>query len=417
MADDDDNNNNNHIEISGDNEGIFHPKCIASTIDDFNEPAQRKASLRQPGIANSRSNHFRRALFSADGTSIITFNDDNCLRTFVLPTDLLDGADEPKHLHAHDTWQSSSNIQSYALYPGFSLADPSTTVLLCGQVDVPITLRNALQYDPVLASYPNVNPLTESHHSPRSLAFSRDGQHFLAGSDSLLSVYDSTRSGQGPFLQHKLSVGRNSTRQQNSGHLKRGAPTCLAISVDGTLALGTDQREISFYSQDGVGAWTTSFELEQGLGSGVSDIKWSPDGRYLLVGERQSNVVQVYDIRNTQQKVSDLTGRYATTPQAMYLDAIQTATGYEIWAGGTDGTVRMWSNPGRQEDSQMPDAALQLHNVPVPSAVWHPSGAVLATAAGRRMPLQSIGEDSDEESDGDADRKHSTGNSLCIWTL
>lgn len=392
----------------------LHPKCIATTGDAFNNSTRGALSSTRDGqrLAEARPNFFHRALFTPDGTSIITHNEDNCLRTIVLPTDLLEEAEEPRPLTQYAVWKASSKIQSYGIYPGFDLQNPATTFVLAAAADVPITLRNALAYDTVQASYPLIHSATEEFQPPRSLTFTRTGTHFLVGSDSLLAVFDCAQYGEGPSISHKLQRGRKAPRGLQTLQ-RKGFVSALSISNEGFVALGTNEREIALYSNEGLGSSISSFELEPDLGSGVSDLKWSPCGKYLLVAERQSNVVQIYDIRNTQQKVSDLTGRYAITPQKMHIEVVPTAAGYEVWGGGTDGVVRMWSNPGEKEEDQMPSAALKLHEAPVASAIWHPTGAVLATASGGRSDGRSFEDDEDEVSQSPGKEN----NPLKVWTV
>lgn len=386
------------------------PKCIATTGDAFCGAIKTS----KPTLS---SNIFRQALFSPDGTSIITQNEDNCLRTFVLPPDLLEEAAEPRCLIPHATWEFGSNIQSYALYPGFNLQNPATTLVLTGSAYVPITLRNALQYGTVHATYPLVSSTTEEHLPARSLAFTRTGEHFVVGSVNTLAAFDCTRTGEGPHKSTRLRPGKNAPRTGLNGLTRNSFVSAMSINWDGVLALGTMQREIALYDHDGIGSWSSTFSVN-GQGNGVTDVKWSPDGTYLLVAERQSDIVQVFDIRNTQQKVADLCRRTARTTQPLHMSIIQTASGYEVWAGGSDGQVRMWANPGHLQGAQAPDAELHMHDASVTSAVWHPSGAVLATASGGRFPQsQTDAEDSDDESHP-GDQKASLPEArLKMWTV
>lgn len=318
-------------------------KCVASTYTDFHSPV---ASTRDG--SRHISNLFRHVKFSADGTSIVTHNEDNRLRTYVLPTDLLDAGNKAHSMADHSSFISASNIQSYALYPGFDLQDVCTTLALCGSAFVPISLKNVLHYDTIHATYPFINEKTEGHLPPRSLLFTRIGTHFLAGSDNSLAAFDCSRDGSGPLFLQQLKPGRKATHNSVQAQ-RRGAVSALAISTDGILALGTTLREVAFYEKEGLGRCTSVFSLESGVGTGVTNVEWSPCGKYLLIAERQSDVVQVYDIRHTRQKVSTLSGRKAGTTQTLDIDVVSTATGYEVWGGGIDGTVRMWSDPGSRE--------------------------------------------------------------------
>ncbi|KAI5362938.1 putative WD40/YVTN repeat-like-containing domain superfamily [Septoria linicola] len=392
----------------------LQPRCVGSTGDDFNASAAGSdASVQDDtGTGRESGNYFRKALFTPDGTSIITQNADNCLRTFVLPTDLLDDQEQPKALTPYAAWRSGSNIQSCAIYPGFDLRNPATTFVLAGSANVPVTLRNALGYETVQGSYPLVHPTTEEHQPPRSLAFTRDGTQFLVGSESILAAFDCSQFGEGPTITHKLRPGRKATHGLRTLR-RKGFVSAMSISNDGLLAIGTNEREVALYENEGLGAWISSFELEAGLGTGVSDLKWSPCGRYLLVAERQSNVIQVYDVRDTQQKIADLTGRYATTPQTLNIDVVPTASGCEVWGGGSDGVVRMWSNPGAGEGDQTPSASFKLHDSAVASVIVHPVGAVMATASGERATAGALRDDDEQSEAG----RQGEDCSLKVWTV
>ncbi|CZT24026.1 uncharacterized protein RCC_09743 [Ramularia collo-cygni] len=390
-------------------------KCVASTGAVFHCPVP---TTRKDGVPIS--NLFRHAKFTADGTSLITHNEDNRLRTYVLPTDLLDEQEQPHALTEHSSFRSASNIQSYALYPGFDLQDTSTTLALCGSAFVPISLKNVLQYDIIHATYPLINEKTEAHLPPRSLLFTRNGSHFIAGSENALAAFDCSRDGSGPLFLHQLKPGRKAPQNSLQAQ-RRGAVSALAISADGVLALGTTLREVALYEQEGLGQCASVFSLESGVGTGVTSVDWSPCGKYLLVAERQSDVFQVYDIRDTHQKVTTLIGRNANTTQTLNIDVIPTATGYELWGGGLDGKVRMWRNPGSIENDVGPDAAFKIADAPVSSTAWHPSGAVLATSSGRRLAhsLASDGSDSEDEDDANISALPSSlpDNTLRVWTL
>ncbi|KXS99758.1 hypothetical protein AC578_10422 [Pseudocercospora eumusae] len=386
----------------------FRRKCRATTS------ARHTSSSSSDGKPQRA---FRQALFSPDGTSVITRSQDNRLRTFVLPTDLLEESNDPKQLISHSSWQSGSNIQSHALYPGFDLQNPATTLVLSGSAHVPITLRNALHYSTIHGSYPLVRSQTEAHLSARSLIFTRNGEHFLAGSENALAVFDCSRAGEAPMKFTRLTPARKSHRGGLHGLTRKAFVSAMSTSCEGVFALGTTQREVALYDHDGLGSWASTFNVE-GPGNGVTDLKWSPDGTYLLVGERQSDRIQIFDIRNTQQKVVDLVGRSADTPQPLYMDVVHTASGYEVWTGGTDGQVRMWSNPGNSAGEHPPDAELHLHDAPVASAIWHSSGSVLATASGQHFsPSRADESDSEDESSHGYQHHSVPDNTLKIWSV
>ena len=193
---------------------VLEPKCVATTGDTFCKTiADVHAGNESARYNRSGSDFFREAQFSSDGTTIITHSEDQCLRTFVLPVDLLEDAKRPHLLSPHCVAPSPSNIQCYALYPKFDLQNASSTVALSATRDLPIRLSNVLYPDITHASYPLIHATTEAYIAPNSIAWTRDGSHFVAGSKDLLSVFDASYDGSGPVLQHK-TASRNTERQR-----------------------------------------------------------------------------------------------------------------------------------------------------------------------------------------------------------
>lgn len=348
-------------------------RCVGTTGDTFCQPFHKThsaATSHQHGRDGAgESNFFRDAQFSGEGTTIVAHTEDQCLRTFVLPVDLLEEHNGPHSISAYSTLAPLSTLQSYVLYPGFNLQDPSTTLVLSAAKDLPISLRNALDYDTVHGHYVFENPLQEQYLLSYSLAFSTYGSHFIAGGTNRLAIFDTTRPGESPVSTFK--TGYSWKERKFCGKITKsfnGPVSSLNISVDGVLAAGTFGRDIGLYSREGRGECTATWSLVDSKkghktnGTGVTSLRWSPSGTYLLVAERQSDVLQVYDIRNTFQRVAELSGREALTPQRLGIDVLPTASGYDVWAGGTDGFVRMWKNPGDNQGLQTPDVEIKVHD-------------------------------------------------------
>ncbi|KAI7198124.1 hypothetical protein KC324_g3977 [Hortaea werneckii] len=280
-------------------------------------------------------------------------------------------------------------------------------------------MTNALDYSAVYASYPSVNPTTELYMPSNSLAFTRDGNHFVAGSINEIAIFDTWRNGEGPIVKHKTADSRKARKLYGSASMScKGRVSALAISGDGILAAGSTEREIALYDHEGDGECLTAFSVARQL-----------DGE-------QVSGTGVFDVRNTLQRVSTLTGREANTTQKLGIDVVSTISGSQVWAGGTDGVVKMWENPGLAAGDQVPQREMKLRKDPISSAIWHPRGWVFATSSGHRSPNSNLwfedssSEDSssqDDESDGASDSTSDSksnavsptapDNKLDVWVL
>jgi hypothetical protein len=316
---------------------------------------------------------------------------------------------------------SPEPISATSAYPLFSLSDPTTTLVLASVRDLPLQLHNVLSPLPsATATYPLINPQTEVFETPSSLTWHPDGTAIYAGTDSLISVFDPSRPGAGPATRlptipskrHKLKGG---------GVGMRGIVSALALQPAGgatpgtsaMLAAGTWTRWVSLYDAEGMGGTVSQFgvaamaDREAGIGGGgVSQVVWSPCGRYLLVAERRSRGVLVFDVRVQGRLLGWLEGRHAETNQRMGIDVVSVDGGLEVWAGGTDGVVRSWTGVDRVEGRHGPDGKCVAHGegTSVGGVAMHGCGSVLATASGmRRVSTWTKGGESDDDDDGNSD--------------
>ena len=135
------------------------------------------------------------------------------------------------------------------------------------------------------------------------------------------------------------------------------------------LAAGTFSRRIALYDAGGqgecIGAFTVADNEADGNvgGRGITQVVWSPCGRYLYIAERMSSGAMVYDIRKTGQLLSWLQGRQAFTNQRLGIDIYQGEQGnHELWAGGTDGCLRRWKAAHLFEGLVSSDLQLSVHD-------------------------------------------------------
>ena len=148
-----------------------------------------------------------------------------------------------------------------------------------------------------------------------------------------------------------------------------GIVSALGIGSSGILAAGTFSRWVGLYDSFGRGdtvaifpmsnpSTTISEEEKKQQGTGITQVLWTPCGRYLCVVERGSDGIGIWDVRVTGKNLAWLAGRNAKTNQRLGVDLI----GDEIWAGGLDGLVKIWSGFTGKEGIMKPGVEFHAHD-------------------------------------------------------
>lgn len=323
------------------------------------------------------------------------------------PINLLDATSTPHDLSPYSFHKLPEPAYATAISPSYSLQNAASTLFLTSLRALPIRLLSPF-CPSIIASYPLVSPTTEQYIAPHSLIFPPDNpNHFFAGSDSLISTFDINRNGEGPLNKMPTTFSKRNKSVGSEMGMK-GIVSALKISPEGLLAAGTFSRWIGLYDGYGRGGTVGVFKIgrENDLaetkkyhGTGITQVIWSFCGRYLCVVERESNGIGVWDVRVTGRRLAWLRGRCAKTNQRLEVDVF----GAEVWAGGTDGRVKVWEKLGIGEGDMDPKWQFRAHDGnfictisaawrktdyvnldAVSSAAMHPSGSVLATCSGQR---------------------------------
>lgn len=311
---------------------------------------------------------------------------------------------------------SADPIWAFTVNPYFDVNDRNTTTVLVSRRDQYIGLHNALwdisqdkeadpQFTPngpvdissKLASYKLVDKLTEAVTAPISLAWSPCGSYFYAGQRNQIAIFDLTYTDD-PIAKIR-TIPSNRNKLKGGGWGFKGDVSALSPSPANAevLAVGTRTRyvglydtvsaqEITHFALPGTidGKRTENERLRAVIGEGVTQLKWSPDGTYVYVAERNSDAVLIYDVRNFSLALAHCAGRQALTRQKMGFD-IWTPIGesHEVWAGGTDGRVRVWRNPYLSEGAVEADEVIDVGKDPVSDVLVHPYGHAAVVAKGK----------------------------------
>ncbi|KAL2888820.1 WD40 repeat-like-containing domain [Ceratocystis lukuohia] len=344
---------------------------------------------------------YKHIRWTADGTSLVGCTSANTLITHVVPSDLL-SSPTPSHLSTHGTIALPSATNVFEPAPYFSLDESSTQLVLVGTKDAPIQLfhlfPNGAELPPV-AGYKLIRHETEAFIQPSSALWLNPGTHFLVGSMNRLDYIDASCPGTAsPLLTiHTIPSRRHISKGGGVG--MKGMVSALDMNPSGgaetasLLAAGTWTRWVGLYdiarSAQAVGTWSVKDVAERDLrtevgGTGIMQVKWSPCGRYLIINERQTTGMLVYDIRGTGQPLSVLSKENKDhSSQRVTCDVYQNSHGgFEVWAGDQNGTVAVWEDAAYVSGVHEPTWSWRAHDCSVGSTAMHTSGSVLATCGG-----------------------------------
>lgn len=374
---------------------LAHHPCRSANVDQSPSLSRHQDGLRP---------FYGSAQWTSDGTALIVTSSDGQILSFVLPADLLQtAAGNARRLEPQARVKLPEPSSVVVPSPFFSLAEPTSQTYLAACRDHPLQLYQAFPCDekPVpVASYKLIRAETEEYITPASLIWQLPGSHFLCGSANRLDYFDLTRHGSdGPVLTLPTIPSRRH-KSKGGGVGMKGVVSALEASppaADGSslVAAGTRTRWMGLYdlgrTDKAVANWSianaaqAAFGLDLG-GQGIAQVIWSPCGRYLIINERHSSGILVYDIRGTGKLLSILGGRTSATQQKLYCDLFQAGpqggVDFELWAGSDDGSVLVWEQVGTRHGPARPSWHWKAHDAPVGSTALHACGSVLATCSG-----------------------------------
>jgi WD40 repeat protein len=392
----------------------------SSSSDTDTSDSSDSISLDIPQDSVRSVSCIQEAQLSPDGFCIFTSDRDRIFSVYPIDSSTLPGT-SPRPLVPYASFRCADPIWAFAVNPLFNVQDPTSTTVLVSRRDSYITLHNALWDTPIpaspsspvniarpLASYKLVNGLTEAITAPLSLTYSNSGRHFFAGIQDTIAIFDLSETDSPIHRIPTIPAKRNKLKGGGRGF--KGHMSALSLSPpsttshDGLLAAGSWTRNIGIYDPVSGGAIThfslpgtlhgrkiRNEALKDAMGDGVSSLKWSPCGKYLYVAERSSNALLIYDVRNFSLSLGYCTGRQALMRQKLGFDIWNAGASpfdieglsHEVWAGGSDGRVRVWRDPYTKEGAVSPDETMDVGGGgPVTGTLVHASGGLAVVARG-----------------------------------
>jgi hypothetical protein len=399
----------------------------SSGSDSDSEPSSDDGSTVSLGgnHALSYTSCVQEAQLSPDGSCVLTSDFNRSFSVYPIDTCIQTKIDT-RHLKPYAQFRSADPIWAFAVNPLFNVNDANSTHVLVSRRDRYITLHNALwdisqphSTNPLdqpvnighpLASYKSINHLTEAVSTPLSLTYSHSGTHFFAGLQNSIATFDLSYPDDPIHTIATIPSARSKLKGGGRGF--KGWISALALSPQtafshgSMLAAGSRTRNIGIYDATS-GEEVTTFSLPGTLngrklahanmrhvmGDGVSSLKYSPCGSYLYVAERQSDVLLIYDVRNFSLALGYCAGRAALTKQKLGFDVWNAGASpydvegmaHEVWAGGTDGMMRVWRDPHRKEGAVEADEVVRVGegDAGVVGTMVHASGGLAIAACGR----------------------------------
>jgi WD40 repeat protein len=346
------------------------------------------------------NNFLKGVKWSPDGTCLLSNSEDHCVRMF-----------EPGDLHALTSGQGSiekkeSNIPSgsppalsiphggtvydFCWYPGMRSDIPSTSCFFTTSRDHPIQLWDAFtgEMRSSYRAYNNADELTAA----LSLCPDPFSNNLFCGFDECIRIFDISRPGREySTLRTRKLTGKR--KRQRTG--QQGVVSCMEVAPDLSklLCAGSFSGEVALYDQ-------SSFECMSTLEchpTGLTCLRFSPDGRYLFTGARMSDDIRCWDIRDTSRLLGVIP-RTCRTNMKMSFDLDY--SGRFLASGSEAGHVQLvdLTQPGDPSTLQLtPVVSLRGHDDIVQGVSFHPSFSryfpFLATCSGQRrfeLPTKSI---------------------------
>nr|CAB3267763.1 telomerase Cajal body protein 1-like [Phallusia mammillata] len=347
----------------------------------------------------NKGNFMKGCKWSPDGLCFLTNSNDNSLRLFNTPSELLNNNyknEQPYELKECFSVKEPETVYDFCWWPLMNSQSPETCCFLTTSRDQPVHLWDAFNGS-LRASYRSINNVDELQ-AAHSVCFSPDGQQLLCGYRKQVCLFYTDRPG-AKFERWKTVKAKPCKSVQNN------IISCVEFGPDGSMfACGCYDRTIGIYSPNN----GKRLELVTAHSSGVTCLKFSADGNRLYSGARKDGSIKCWDMRWLNTPLLQF-NRQVTTNQRIHFDLVyngEILKETELIAGSTDGNIVLWNLkeaiPEAETDvancqvlDTQPVYAFKGHNDCVNGCSVHPYLPILLTSSGQRHFANPV--DSDDE--------------------
>ncbi|CAG8528873.1 7927_t:CDS:10 [Funneliformis mosseae] len=376
-------------------------KQFSSSVLDCLKHNKMFENLEDMYIPNaSEGNFFKNAKWSPDGACILTSSNDNILRIFDLPVNVLETANE-LDLNSVLTCHAGETIYDFCWYPMMSSQDPVTCCFLSSNREHPIQLWDAYT-GKVRCSYTIIDHRDEVV-GPNALTFNLDGSKIYCGYKNMIKIFDSHRPG-------RDGEDCKTTPSRKSKEGQKGIISCLSFNPDrsGLYAAGSYSQTIGLYDESNNELCCVLQGTKKELIGDVTQVQFSRDGKYLFSASRKDDFIRCWDIRNTGEILYKLQ-RNGNTNQRLSFDI--DIAGSHLITGSLDGKIIVYDLVNLNAKG-CPQKVLDMpaHGDAISAISIHPSLQLIASCSGQRK-FKSI----DAVISKEQNRNITSDNSLKVW--
>lgn len=346
--------------------------------------------LAKYAVPNTTNQHYLQgALFSPDGTCILTAVNAKGIMVFELPQDLygkeaISTEREINLLKPVFQIKSAANIYDYCWNPLLNSTDPETCYFIATAQNEPIKLYDAFNgsYRSSYRAYDYADELDAA----LAVCFSPDGSLIYGGMKKGIVIFNTAVPG----------------RDYDTIPLKQ-TTSCIATNYySSEIAVGSWNKTISLIdSRDYLVTDTLP-----GHKQGITYLKFSSNGEYLVSGSRKDSNLLMWDMRNRSLPLYRFTRRVDTNQKIQF--DVSYGSNWLI-SGDTRGIVHVFSLFDLDENEFPKEHQYPLHNDSCTSANLHPYLPIIATTSGQFKFGKDVCEDNEIEEIID--------NSLVLWWI